>query len=278
MQNANDSKNGNVRDLCKMVRAWRNKHGQEMGGLLVDTLVYQFLQSTTEYDDTSYSDHHRMVRDFFEYLTNEPKDKEYYGALGSGQRVKIKKKFHRKAKQALEAIDEAIASQGQRNCNDKWRRVFGTSFPAALPSEQVQEATARTWDNTEEFIEDQFPVDIRYDLQIDCNVSQDGFRTHGLRDWLTKRLRLAPKKKLEFHIAETDVPEPYSLKWKVLNRGDEARRRNEVRGQIHNDSGRRRRTENTKFLGEHIVECYALKDGVVVARDRIRVPIESSES
>lgn len=35
----------------------------------------------------------------------------------------------------------------------------------------------------------------------------------------------------------------------------------------------RGRHERTNFRGEHYVECYVVKDGVVVASDRIQVPI-----
>jgi hypothetical protein len=122
-----DQKNGNLRDLCKMARAWRNKHGQQMGGLLIDTLAFQFLQSTTKYDSTSYADHHQMVTDFFDYLAGEPSERDHYRAPGSNQRVKIKKTFQRKARKAYKQCLEAIAAQGQRNCNDKWRRVFGVT-------------------------------------------------------------------------------------------------------------------------------------------------------
>lgn len=45
---ANKSKN--LRHLCKMARAWKNKNGVNMGGLLIDTLAYRFLSSTNEYD------------------------------------------------------------------------------------------------------------------------------------------------------------------------------------------------------------------------------------
>lgn len=31
--------------------------------------------------------------------------------------------------------------------------------------------------------------------------------------------------------------------------------------------------ESTNFRGDHIVECYCVKDGVVVAKSRIHVPI-----
>ncbi|MCA9700887.1 MAG: hypothetical protein KC431_25395, partial [Myxococcales bacterium] len=33
------AKNGNLRRLCKMARAWKNRHGVPMGGLLIDTLA-----------------------------------------------------------------------------------------------------------------------------------------------------------------------------------------------------------------------------------------------
>lgn len=64
------------------------------------------------------------------------------------------------------------------------------------------------------------------------------------------------------------------MKWKVLNRGEEAKRRNCIRGQIVLDDGKERIDEYSSFNGEHLVECYIIQNGVVVARDRIYVPIE----
>ena len=81
---------------------------------------------------------------------------------------------------------------------------------------------------------------------------------------------------LEFEIVEIDVPGSYSIEWKVLNRGEEAQRRNMMRGQIVPDHGQLRKTEKTSFKGDHIVECYAIKDGVVVAKDRVHVPITTN--
>lgn len=67
------------------------------------------------------------------------------------------------------------------------------------------------------------------------------------------------------------------MKWKVLNRGAEAERRNKIRGQI---IGSNRPNESlheyTQFRGDHLVECYIVKDGIVVARDLIEVPISSN--
>lgn len=86
MKESNVQKNKNLRRLCKMARAWKNKHGLAMGGLLIDTLTYNFLKSTNEYDEKSYLYYDYMSRDFFKFLSERP-DQDYYAALGSGQRV-----------------------------------------------------------------------------------------------------------------------------------------------------------------------------------------------
>lgn len=59
------------------------------------------------------------------------------------------------------------------------------------------------------------------------------------------------------------------------NVGDEAKRRNCLRGLIENPNlSNNGRKETSNFFGPHYVECYIIKNGVVVARDRILVPIE----
>jgi hypothetical protein len=266
------SANGNLRNLCKLARAWKNAHGVVMGGLLIDTLAYNFFQSTTDYDDVTTITYDYMVRDFFKFLSEE-EDHQHYAALGSGQRVKVKKRFQRKAKRTHELCLDAIAAEGKSTANKKWKAVFGRPVPSFSSKALVASHEAYSYDRTEEFIEDQFPVDIRYSVTIDCQVTQDGFRTSWLRDMLSARLPLRASKNLDFTITECDVPGPYTIKWKVLNRGDEAKRRNTIRGQIVEPNRRNGRREVTTFRGEHYVECYVLKDNVVVARDRVEVPI-----
>jgi len=278
LADANKKKNRNLRRLCKMARAWKNKHGVGMGGLLIDTFAYNFLNSTTEYDDKSYSYYDWMNRDFFEYLSGLP-DQEYFAAVGSKQRVKVKKKFQKKAKKTHELCINAIDAEGTAGVNDKWKKVFGRPFPAK-PTTTYEASLAKslqTWDDTEQFIEDKYPVDIRYNLQIDCEVSQAGFLTHKLRTMIFKHMPLLANKKLLFTIIDIDVPEPYSIEWKVLNRGSEAQRRNCIRGQIVHDRGNHQLKESTDFKGEHIVECYVIKNNVVVAKDRIEVPIQTNK-
>lgn len=266
------AKNSNLRRLCKMARAWKNKHGVGMGGLLIDTLAYNFLGSTNEYDDKSFLYYDFMSRDFFKYLADQP-GQEYYAAPGSGQRVKVKKKFQRKAKKAYNLCLKAIEAENQAGVNEKWKKVYGRLFPAAK-TKLAEASAARTWVDSEEFIEDRFPVDIRYDMKIDCEVMQRGFRKFFLSDLLNRHIPLKAQKALKFWVSELPrIGQPFQIYWKVLNRGDEAQRRNCIRGQIMMDGGWRTREEHTQFRGDHIVECYLVKDGVVVAKDRIHVPI-----
>jgi hypothetical protein len=269
-------KNANLRRLCKMARAWKNKHGVGMGGLLIDTLAYNFLTSTSEYDTKSYLYYDYLSRDFFKYLADEPKQ-DRYAAPGSGQHVKVKQNFQRKAKKAYELCLKAIDAEEQANVNDKWKAVFGRQFPATETA--VQEAhAAKTWDETEEFIEDKFPVDIREHLKIDCEVKQNGFRKFWLSDIIGRHIPLKSNKSLLFRVSEISVEKPFGILWKVLNRGEEAQKRNCIRGQIVADKGSMEKSESTNFRGDHVVECYCVKDGVVVAKDRIHVPIVADGS
>jgi hypothetical protein len=213
-----------------------------------------------------------MTRDFFKFLSDED-DHDHYQALGSKQDAKVKKKFQRKAKTAYELCLKAIASEGKTTVNAKWKKVFGQPVPAADTTKEA--ASTYSFDDTEQFIEDEFPVDIRYSLSIDCAVTQNGFRPDTLRNMLARRAWLRPQKTLDFQVTEYDVPQPFKYKWKVLNRGDEAEKRNEIRAQIINADSPTHR-ECTKFRGEHYVECYAIRNGVVVARDHIDVPITAT--
>lgn len=270
-------KNSNLKRLCKMARAWQNKHGVGMGGLLIDTLCCNFIESTTEYDTRSFLYYDYLSRDLFGYLAGLPVQ-DRYNAPGSGQHVKVKKPFQRKARKAHRLCLEAIEAEDQKGVNDRWKKIYGRAFPASteIVKESATAHSAATWDDTEEFIEDRYPVDIRYTLEIDCDVKQNGFREHRLSEMIAKMIPLLARKTLEFEIVYIDVPGDYSIEWKVLNRGEEARRRNKIRGQIVPDEGRHRKTEPTQFKGDHIVECYAITHGVVVAKDRIHVPISTN--
>ncbi len=273
MTESEQDKNKNLRRLCKMARAWKNKNGVCMGGLLIDTLAYNFLNSTSTYDSVSFSSYDEMCRDFFKYLYDQPKDQKEYGALGSKQRVKVHKSFKRKSKKAYDLSLEAIEATSDNSKHNKWRDIFGTDFPKYEKEETEAKLINENYRDTEEYIESLYPVHILYDLKIDCEIKQNGFRNGLLRDFLVNKIRLLPNKSLRFYIDKIEVPYPYQVKWKVTNRGEQAIKRDCIRGQIVDDAGSLEKKETTNFKGSHFVECYVIKDNMVVAKDTIDVPI-----
>lgn len=267
----NEVTHGKMRALARMARAWKNTCGVPMGGLLVDTLVRGFFNTTSDFDNVGVGAYDSMVRDFFEFLAGQ-EDQEFYTALGSGQRVAVHGRFQPKARTAYNRCVEAIEQEGRASANKTWRKVLGRRVPLAESADK--EAVTN-----EEFIEDFFPVDIRNRLSIDCIIEQKGFRRQRLRETLSRKMLLPVRKSLDFVVEECDVPGEYDVWWKVLNRGAEAERRNMIRGQIIRSNmkqgGQDARHETSDFGGIHLVECYVVKGGIVVARDSIAVPIES---
>jgi hypothetical protein len=271
----NDRTSTNMRHLARMVRAWKNANGVNIGGLVIDTLVYNFFEQTDEFDSANTASFDLMSRDFFAFLMDEP-EKDYYLALGSRQRVHVKAKFQAKAKKAYNRCVSAIENGGKTASVKKWREVFGTSVPLTASEAVVEASAGDTSTGTEEFIEDRYPVDITESVSIDCEITQNGWRPLWLRAMRRDGFPLNAGKHLKFRVTSCTVPEPYTLKWKVLNQGPEAERRQMIRGDIIDSTEPGMRKESSSFRGEHIVECYVVKDGVVVARDRIDVPITTT--
>ncbi len=263
-----DTKSGSAfRNLCKMTRAWKNKNGVPIGGFLIDTLAFNFITDKTEFHNIQYDKFSTLCKEFFEFLSNLNDDQDYWLAPGSNTRVYKKGNFTAKAKKAKNRCDDAIKKDGQESVRLLWKRVFGRQFPN---KEVVENSfTEARFRDTEEFIEDRFPVSIKGSLTVNCRVAQEGFRETLLRSLSI----LKSKYSLEFFIESTSIQEPYELYWKVLNIGPEAEKRDMIRGQIVKDKGRFIRKESSTFKGEHIVDAYIVKNGFVVARDTIPVNI-----
>ncbi|WP_104087626.1 nucleotidyltransferase [Cryobacterium sp. N19] len=268
----NDRTSTNMRHLARMARAWKNANGVNIGGLVIDTLVYNFFAQIDKYNSANTASFDLMSRDFFAFLMDDP-EKDYYLALGSRQRVHATAKFQAKAKKAHNRCVSAIENEGKTASVKKWREVFGTSVPLTVSEAVLKASASGLHTGTEEFIEDWYPVDITESVSIDCEVTQNGWRPLWLRAMGRVGVPLKAGKHLKFQVASCTVSEPYTLQWKVLNQGPEAERRHVVRGDIIDSTQLGIRKESSIFRGEHIVECYAIKDGIVVARDRIDVPI-----
>lgn len=123
--------NGNLVRLCRMMRAWKGKWDVPIGGLLIDTLAYQFIENY-EYREKSFMYYDWICRDFFKWMAEQSETQEYWRAPGSGQYVYGKGLFQYKAKRCYNISLEAIDSESKTytyTAKQKWREIFGTTFP-----------------------------------------------------------------------------------------------------------------------------------------------------
>lgn len=276
-KDCNDKSAGIYYDFCHVLRSWKNTIGFKMKGLLIDTLVYNCFCKNNYFQDSK-ANYLDILISIFNYLSTQNNKQNYWFALGSKQFIYNLDKgtFVEKAKKAYDKIKDLTLESD--NANDLLRSLLGSSFPKATRKTN-RFAQNLSFDEsydrgaaTEEFIEEKFPVDIRYHLEIDCHVTQNGWKPFNLRNFLAKLIPLRKNKQLDFFILKTDCPEPYEVYWKVRNVGFEAIKRNMIRGNITREKGKHHK-EKTDFEGAHYVECFLIRKNVCVAKDRIDVPI-----
>jgi hypothetical protein len=124
--------NSNLRRLCRMTRAWKYYCDVPIKGLLIDTLADRFLNGW-EYADKSYVYYDYMVRDFFEYLKQQPSSQTCWYAIGSGESIYNPDNFRYKATVAYnKAVDATRLGVNENfwSSKRKWREIYGNRFPS----------------------------------------------------------------------------------------------------------------------------------------------------
>ncbi|MEQ3340719.1 SMODS domain-containing nucleotidyltransferase [Clostridium butyricum] len=129
MNKLNNSTNKNLKRLCRMARAWKNKCNVPMSGILIDTLAYKFIKDW-EYKDKSYVYYDWMSRDFFKYLKDIDKNQTYWLKPGSNRAVYKNGNFQNKALEAYNKSVNAINNENNEyTAKQIWREIYGTKFP-----------------------------------------------------------------------------------------------------------------------------------------------------
>ena len=114
---------------------------------------------------------------------------------------------------------------------------------------------------------------MKYRASITATVHRDLYQTKKLWDLTT---RSVPKGVgLRFKVT-TNVPEPYEVRWQIVNTGWEAANVGELRGGFEEGNSKVSgvRWESTGYAGTHWVEGFVIMNGVCVARTgqkRVRV-------
>lgn len=273
----NNATSGTFRDCCRMIRGWKNHNGFVFSGLLIDTLIDKFYVNNNDtLEDNSYSNYPFILKEIFEFLSKQNEDQQYWHALGSNQQISNhgNNKFVKKAKKVLDKLNE-IDFNNESEVLNCFSEIFGYQF-----KQYINDSVSYT---TEDFATTFFSaVDIKGSFNIECIVSQKGFRDHHIGYYLSSRLGAVFKNKhLLFKVTNLDLPvniDQSNLKyyWKVRNFGVEAERKGQLRGQIF--KGKNMHRESTMYKSmKHYVECYVVDNDVVIARRKIIVPIGEYE-
>lgn len=252
------------KDICQMIREWKANNGVTICGLLIDTLSKDFLDDNEEYKTTTKDEYFTLLKKVFEYLSEQDENRKQWYAMGSNQVIENKDfNFIKKSKKALNKLNNSSDE------SSTLRELFGNRFPI---SERA--ANQYGFSENEQFIEEMFPVRISNKLKIDCEITQNGFRSGLISEFIKKNFKIKQNRKLKFFIDYINISKPYSIYWKVRNVGVEAIKRNCIRGQIIKGTLEKRETAN--FYGPHYVECYIVKDNICIARDKISVDIDNN--
>ncbi len=249
-----DEETGKTKVLIRMIKKWTDQCSVKVKSYKIEKMVVSFFDSHGSEEELS-----ATVRDFFEYFHNDSNDESLKSHLNTAlNRAKKACEFEKNDK-----LEQAL---------DEWRKIFGNDFPKNT-KKGFENSVKYDKAPNEEFIENivSVKIDPTISLKINCKVKQDGFRPA----FLDKIKFLSKNKNLEFFIEKHNITDQFEIKWKVRNFDEEAKNKNDLRGEISDDLGFKTKKENTKYKGEHYVECYILKSNICIARGKITVPISN---
>ncbi|MBD1932762.1 MULTISPECIES: SMODS domain-containing nucleotidyltransferase [Cyanophyceae] len=251
---------------------------------LLGEQVYDY-EDNTYYQETYYKDLHTTLKTLFNRLDSYLQARPYLNDDITNNPVLSSEKFNRhwdqdkysnfreKVNDYNQWVNDAYEEQDVNEAVKKWRKIFGDDFGEIQEKAVSTSASAKfsVIDSVdyEEFIEHKYPDDLDNDWRLALSVnpkSRSGFRDfHYPKDvWL----RFYVDKNKSF------LPNNTVIKWKVKNSGQEARNKHQLRGRIEEDDSENwTKTEHTKYKGRHYVECYALRNGFVIATDIIYVTV-----
>lgn len=282
-KNQNDNSDGKLRKVirlskmfCKSRSSWKNMPS----GLLQTVLCDEKLQKSYDRIDELFYYTMKEIVNRIENNTSVVAPVDNGRDLTPRQSDKQKMiNWKNRLKSKLADLDVLFSEDcTQTDAIQAWYGFFNHEFwnESTTKSEYntlqpFKKAVCSFVDN-EQFIEDMFPVNLIYSCKISCFVSGNGWRPTPIGQFLSLLKRYLPHRfEIRCTMEYTNCPWPYKIFWKVRNVGVEAEKRDMLRGQIYEKG--KTIVEHSNFFGKHYIECYIIKNGVCVARDKVDIPI-----
>lgn len=179
--------------------------------------------------------------------------------------------------EVAQLVSEAYAADDGETSGDKWKEAFGDAFPVAdedlEDGEELAEALLNLGPTAHAQPVTAIPVNsevLRYTVRVDAKVYSQGGKKFFRG--INSDARIASNRTIHFK-ARTNAPEPYDVRWQVVNTGRHAERENGLRGNFFGGRDLQSRPmhklqnwETTQYTGRHWIECFIVKDGVCVGR------------
>jgi len=277
-----DENNNNLRRLTRLFKMFnKSRSNWDMpGGLILSVL--------TSEKCGLYSHYERLDQMFYDTLV-DVRDrlniyKDVYNPTDHGSNLLLIKADSEKMQNLsnrlnsyIEKLDILFESDCSRDeAISGWRDFFNHDYwEEEMSNEVLKRVESNYSSSSEDYIENIFDLMIgAVPFRIDCKVEY-GHRTRSLRSMLTNNETINVGSSLNFYPSVIKVSKPYRLFWKVKNRGEEAVRTKQLRGEIREnvDKSDEIRQESASFIGNHYVECYIVKNNKCIARSKIEVPI-----
>lgn len=253
-----------TRKLIKMIKRWNRKANKPLKSYQIEFFCVGYLDEMYR-EDLHWSE---IIEGFFVWLEQQSDDPEFDDSALT--------KVARARGRAQKARDYELDEKYGLACQE-WRKVFGQPFPVYDPDlSTVSDLERRYSVDGEEFIHDRYSVKIdpAVTLTITPHMKRNGFRDYlPFVTYFTDGVRYLPKQASLVFKLHCNLGRQANYYWKIRNFGDEALRKDVLRGEIIKDTGTHTRNESTAYNGTHYVECYAIVNSICVAVTRCFVPI-----
>jgi hypothetical protein len=192
--------------------------------------------------------------------------------------ISVYQNFREKIAYYAEKMAAAYEESDRDTSLQLWQDIFGEDFGKVTTAKMMENNGGRAIEErapSEQFITEfgiEMPKSLTHRVIVQCLVlKKSGFRHGDL-----KRLgHVDVNRCLLFRVQSCSVPKPYTIYWKVRNHGLAAAREEDLRGEI---TITEEKHESTLYPGQHIVECYIVREDRVWAQQQYPVRIRGRRS